>query len=282
MKFGIGMFTSDRGITPARAAQAAEEAGFRSIYVPEHSHIPTSRDTFHPVTGSATLPDDRYMRTLDPWVALGTAASVTSEIRLGTGVALPLEHDPITLAKAIASLDFLSGGRVVMGVGFGWNVEEMTDHGIDPTKRRTALREYLEAMRALWTQEVASYQGQFVSFGPSWSWPKPPQGQVPVLLGAAGNEKTFAWLVRSADGWLTTPTEQDIAPSVERLRSMWRDAGRQGEPEVAVMAPKPDHAQVEAWEKVGVTEVVLGLPDRSEEEVLGYLKRRASYIAEFA
>ncbi|NKU87528.1 TIGR03619 family F420-dependent LLM class oxidoreductase, partial [Rhodococcus hoagii] len=161
MRYGISLFTSDRGITPATAAQAVEKCGFDAFYVPEHTHIPVNRASNHPGTGTDALPDDRYMRTLDPWVALGTAASVTSRIRLGTSVALPLEHDPITLAKTIASLDHLSGGRVTFGVGYGWNAEELADHGVDPKKRRTALREYLEAMQALWTQEEASYDGQF-------------------------------------------------------------------------------------------------------------------------
>lgn len=169
MRYGLSLFTSDRGIRPADAAKAAEANGFDAFYVPEHTHIPpVSRDSDHPPgTQSAELPDDRYMRTLDPWVALGTAASVTNTIRLGTSVALPLEHDPITLAKTIASLDHLSGGRVVFGVGFGWNAEELADHGVPPNKRRTALREYLEAMGELWSKEEASYDGQFVKYGPA-------------------------------------------------------------------------------------------------------------------
>ena len=148
MRYGVVLFTSDRGITPARAAQAAEAAGFDCFYVPEHTHIPVRRDALHPRTGTSELPDDRYTRTLDPWVSLSMAAAVTSTIRLGTAVALPAEHDPITLAKTIASLDHLSGGRVVLGAGFGWNTDEITDHGVPAGRRRTVLREYLEAMQA--------------------------------------------------------------------------------------------------------------------------------------
>src|SRR5262245_54007444 len=169
MKYGIVLFTSDRGITPAQAAKAAEDAGFDSFWVPEHTHIPVKREAAHPGTGGAELPDDRYMRTLDPWVALATAASVTERIRLATAVALPVEHDPITLAKSIATLDHLSGGRVTLGAGFGWNTDEMADHGVPGNRRKTVLREHLEAMRALWTQEEASYDGEFVSFGASWA-----------------------------------------------------------------------------------------------------------------
>ena len=141
MDFGLVLFTSDRGITPAAAAKAADEHGFSTFYVPEHTHIPVKRDAAHPTTGDETLPDDRYMRTLDPWVSLGTAAAVTSRVRLSTAVALPVEHDPITLAKSIATLDHLSGGRVSLGVGFGWNTDELADRNVPPGRRRTMLRE---------------------------------------------------------------------------------------------------------------------------------------------
>ena len=281
MRFGVTLFTSDRGITPAAAAAAAEQHGFSSFYVPEHTHIPASRDTAHPATGDASLPDDRYMRTLDPWVALGMVAAVTERIRLGTCVALPLEHDPITLAKTIASLDHLSGGRVALGAGFGWNVEEMRDHGVDPTRRRTMLREYVEAMRALWTEERAAYAGEFVSFGEAWAWPKPAQPHLPVLLGAAGTEKAFSWLVRSADGWISTPRETDITASVELLNRMWESAGRDGRPEIVVLGPRPDEETVAAYEKLGVTEIMVGLPDRTAEEVIDYIGRKGEQIRQF-
>src|SRR3954462_4989648 len=153
MRFGIVLFTSDRGIAPARAAQAAEAHGFHSFYVPEHTHIPVKREAPHPGTEDGALPDDRYMRTLDPWVSLAGAAAVTSRIELATAVALPVEHDPISLAKTIATLDHLSGGRVTLGAGFGWNTDELADHGGPAGRRRTVLREYLEAMRSLWSEE---------------------------------------------------------------------------------------------------------------------------------
>lgn len=229
MKFGVTLFTSDRGISPAAAARAAEDAGFDSFHVPEHTHIPVKREAAHPLTGDASLPDDRYMRTLDPWVALGTAAAVTSTIRLGTAVALPVAHDPISLAKTIATLDSLSGGRVDLGVGFGWNTDELADHNVPPKRRRTMLREHLEAMRALWTQEEATFDGEFVSFGPSWAWPKPAQARIPVIVGAAGTEKNLDWIVRSADGWMSTPFEQDIAERAALLGPKRQDAGREGD-----------------------------------------------------
>lgn len=282
MRFGIVLFTSDRGISPARAAQAAEDSGFHSFWVPEHTHIPTSRDTAHPATGDASLPDDRYMRTLDPWVALGSATPVTSSIQLGTAVALPLEHDAITLAKTIATLDHLAGGRVVVGAGFGWNAEELADHGVPPDRRRAALREYVQAMRALWSEDVASYQGEFVSFGPSWSWPKPVRRDVPVLIGAAGTARTFERVVAWADGWIGTPREEDPAASVRLLRRLWAEAGRSGDPRVVLLDARPDPSKIEKWEEAGVTDVLIGLPDRDEPDVLAYIERRARLLGDLA
>lgn len=278
MKHGIVLFTSDRGITPAAAALAAEEAGFDTFYVPEHTHIPVKREAAHPGTGDSSLPDDRYMRTLDPWVALSMAAAVTSRIRLSTAVALPVEHDPITLAKTIATLDHLSGGRVTLGAGFGWNVDELTDHGVPGGRRRTVLREYIEAMRALWTEDEAAYDGEFVSFGPSWAWPKPIQPHVPVIVGAGGTAKTFAWIARSADGWLTTPAEDAIDDKVDLLQRTWKDAGREGRPEVVALSGRPDPATLESWESIGVTEALFGMPDKSEDEIVGYLGRLAAKL----
>jgi probable F420-dependent oxidoreductase len=279
MRFGVVLFTSDRGITPAHAAQAAEEAGFHTFYVPEHTHIPVRREALHPRTGTQELPDDRYLRTLDPWVSLGMAAAVTKAIRLGTAVALPAEHDPITLAKTIATLDHLSGGRVTLGAGFGWNTDELADHGVPAARRRTVVREYLEAMQELWSQDEASYEGEFVRFGGSWAWPKPvQQPRVPVIVGAAGTEKTFAWIARSADGWLTTPGEADLDGKVALLHRAWQDAGRDGLPQVHALAGKPDQDVLAHWAEIGVTDVAFGMPDRAGEEVVAYLGRLAGKL----
>jgi probable F420-dependent oxidoreductase len=273
VRYGAVLFTSDRGITPAAAAQAAEAVGLDTFYVPEHTHIPIKREAAHPGTGTAELPDDRYTRTLDPWVSLATAAAVTSRIRLGTAVALPVESDPITLAKSIATLDHLSGGRVQLGVGFGWNTDELQDHHVPPGKRRTVLREYLEAMRSLWTQEEAAYDGEFVQYGASWAYPKPVQAHIPVLVGAGGTEKTFTWIVANADGWITTPYETDIDEPVALLRRMWAEAGRAGQPEIVSIGTKPDPEKIAHLEAIGVTEVAFGLPDKEPDEVRAYLDR---------
>lgn len=278
MQFGITLFTADRGITPAAAAAAAERLGFGAFYVPEHTHIPVDREAVHP-TGGKELPDDRYRRTLDPWVALATAAQATSTIRLGTAVALPVEHDPIALAKTIATCDHLSGGRVTLGVGFGWNLDELRDHGVDTARRRTMLREYLEAMRELWTEEEAAFDGEWVTFEPSWAWPKPVQaGGPPVVVGAGGTDKNFRWIARAADGWMTTPIDTDIPAAVGRLREIWAEAGRTGEPRIVVLDGKPNPDALAAYRDLGVHEVVYGTPDRSATEVEGYLERLAGKL----
>lgn len=279
MRHGIVLFTCDRGITPARAAKAAEERGFDTFYVPEHTHIPVKREAPHPGTGGKALPDDRYMRTLDPWVSLATAAAATSRIRLATAVALPVESDPITLAKTIATLDHLSGGRVTVGAGFGWNTDELADHGVPAGKRRTVLREYVEAMRALWTQEEAAYDGEFVKFGPCWAFPKPVQAHVPLIVGAGGGPKTFGWIARNADGWLTSPAEQDISGKAAALRQAWAAEDRPGTPDIRVLvAAKPSPGDLATWAAAGATEFVWGLPDASAEAVEAYLDRLAGRI----
>lgn len=276
MRHGLVLFTSDRGITPADLARAAEERGFDTFYVPEHTHIPVRRDALHP-TGGADLPDDRYLRTLDPWVSLATCAAVTSRIRLATAVALPVESDPITLAKTLATLDHLSGGRVTLGVGFGWNTDELADHQVPADRRRTVLREYLEAMRALWTQEEAAYDGDFVSFGPSWAYPKPPQGPIPVIVGAGGGPQTLRWIARHADGWMTTPTESSTGEKVKELQRAWEEAGRMGKPDVRVLvARRPTAEDLAEW--AVADELIWGVPDAEPSGVLAHLDRLAGRL----
>jgi probable F420-dependent oxidoreductase len=280
MRHGIVLFTCDRGITPAAAAQAAEERGFDTFYVPEHTHIPVRRAAPHPRTGGAALPDDRYLRTLDPWVSLATAAAVTARIGLGTAVALPVESDPITLAKAIATLDHLSGGRVTVGAGFGWNTDELADHGVPAGQRRAVLAEYVAAMRALWTQPEAAYDGKFVSFGPCWAFPKPVQAHLPLIIGAGGGPQTLGWIAQHADGWLTTPGEQDIGAKAAALRQAWAAASRAGTPDIRVLvSSKPSADDVAGWARAGVTECLWGLPDGPAGTAEAHLDRLAARVA---
>jgi probable F420-dependent oxidoreductase len=194
-------------------------------------------------------------------------------------VSLPVESDPITLAKTIATLDHLSGGRVTVGAGFGWNTDELSDHGVPAGRRRTVLREYVEAMRALWTQDEAAYDGEFVSFGASWAWPKPVQAHIPVLIGAGAGPKTFAWIAANADGWMTTPIETDIAARATALREAWQVAGRSGSPEIAVLiAAKPGPDDISTWEAAGATELIWGLPDKSADEVEAFITRHGARL----
>lgn len=265
-------------MAPQRLAPLIEAAGFASYFVPEHGHIPTRRDAAHPGTGTSELPDERYLRTLDPWTSLAAAAAVTERIELATAVALPVQSDPITLSKTIATVDHLSGGRVSLGVGFGWNLDELADHGVPAGRRRTMLREYLQAMRALWTDEEASYDGEFVSFGPSWAWPKPP-GRVPVLVGAGGTDKNFAWIAKYADGWITTPQDRGIAEASGRLAQAWREHGRDGAPRIVALDGRPDAARLARWAEAGVTDVLYPVDDSSEEAAERHLTALASAVA---
>src|ERR1051325_2224885 len=184
MKLGAAVFPTDETLAPQDVARLCEERGFESLWFPEHTHIPASRAPPCPAGGA--LPS-MYWRSLDPFVALTAAAMVTTELRLGTGICLVVERDPITTAKEVASIDHLSGGRVEFGVGAGWNREEMLNHGTDPRTRMKLLAERVEAMKAIWTEDEASYHGQFVDFERIWSWPKPAQRpHPPVLVGGNG------------------------------------------------------------------------------------------------
>jgi probable F420-dependent oxidoreductase len=204
---------------------------------------------------------------------------VTWRIRLCTAVALPVESDPVTLAKTIATLDHLSGGRVTVGAGFGWNTDELADHGVPAAKRRTVLREYIEAMRALWTQEEAAYDGEFVKFGPCWAFPKPVQAHLPLIIGAGGGPQTFGWIARHADGWMTTPGEQDIGGKAAALRQAWADRNRPGTPDIRVLVTgRPSPGDFAAWQAAGVAELLWGLPDAPRELVEGYLDRLADRV----
>lgn len=180
-------------------------------------------------------------------------------------------------------MDFLSEGRVVLGAGFGWNLEELADHGIPPRRRRTALREYLAAMQALWSEDEASYDGEFVRFGPSWAWPKPAQRlPLPVLIGGFGNHRLFDWIAESAHGWITTPAEERLDDSVRLLRERWSAAGRAHQPRVVVLGGRADEQALDRWAELGVDEVLFGLPDADEGGCLTYLDRLASRVAAHA
>lgn len=277
MQLGITIFSTDRSMSPVDLAVEAEARGFASLYVPEHTHIPTSRRT-PPPTGEAELPEE-YKRTLDPYVSLAAAASVTAKIRLGTGIALIAQHDPIVLAKQVATLDRLSGGRLVLGIGFGWNREEMESHGVDMKRRRAIVREKMLAMQALWSQEVASFEGEFVRFEASWQWPKPQQQPRPsVLIGGAAGPILFDHIAEYADGWLPIggagmrAAGDDLRRAVE---ARGRDASKL---QIVPMGVLPDPAKLDYYASIGATEAVLRVPSAPRDEVLPVLDDFARYL----
>jgi probable F420-dependent oxidoreductase len=277
VKLGVTIHSTDLAMSPIELAREAEVRGFHSLFVPEHTHIPVSRRTPAP-TGDAELAQE-YKRSLDPYVALGAAAAVTSRIRLGTGVALVAQHDPIALAKEIATVDFLSGGRFVLGIGYGWNHEEMENHGIDVKRRRALVREHMLAMEALWANEVAAFAGEFVRFEPSWQWPKPVQRpRPPVLLGGAPGPTLFAHVAEYADGWLPiggAGIKQALPELARACEARGRDASKL---EIVPMGVFPDDAKLDYYREVGVTEAVLRLPSAPRDEVMPVLDRYARYL----
>jgi probable F420-dependent oxidoreductase len=277
MHLGALIFPTDLSIRPDQLARAMEDRGFESLWVTEHTHIPTSRRT--PWPGGAELPDE-YRRTLDPFVALTAAAAVTEHLRLGTGICLVAQHHPITLAKTVASLDLISGGRVLLGVGVGWNVDEMEHHGVHAARRRSHARENVLAMQRLWTDEEASFDGEFVRFSPSWSWPKPVQRpHPPVIMGGAGGPITFRHVVEYCDGWMPIHGRRNVIERIDDLRQAAEEGGRDpASIEIGVFGCPPDASVIEDYAAAGVSRCVVGLPSAGADEVLPVLDRAAALL----
>ena len=280
MKIGVTIHATDKAMDPVELSRESEARGFYSIYIPEHSHIPTSRRSPAP-TGTAELGEE-YLRSPDPYITLAAASSVTESILLGTGIGLPAQHDPITLAKEIASLDWLSKGRLVFGIGFGWNHEEMENHGVEVKRRRAHVREVMLAMQALWANEVASFDGEFVRFEPSWQWPKPVQQPRPrVLIGGGAGPKLFSHIAEYADGWLPIGGA-GMAAELDRLGDAMREQGRDpAELHIVPMGVFPSEEKLAYYREVGVTETVLRLPSAPRDEVMPVLDEYAQYIDRF-
>jgi len=275
MRFGVTIFATDVSMPLVDLARAAEDRGFDSIWIPEHTHIPTSRRTPAP-TGDAELAEE-YKRSVDPLVALAAAASVTSTIALGTGVMLPAQRDPLVTAKAVATLQNIAGGRFELGIGFGWNEDEMQDHGVDYRTRRAHAREHVLAMQSLWRDEVASFEGDHVSFPATWSWPKPDVA-VPVLIGGGAGPKMFAHIAEYADGWIPIGGA-GLAESIPALRTAFVEAGR--DPDALRIIPfgsHPNQDKLEHFRRIGVTECVFRLPSAPAEVVIPILDEQARLI----
>ncbi|GGW58666.1 LLM class F420-dependent oxidoreductase [Streptomyces xantholiticus] len=275
MRIATTMFLTDETISPVRLARELEQRGFAGLYVPEHTHIPVERTTGYPAGGE--LPRE-YGRTLDPFVALAQAAAVTDRLALGTGITLVAQHDPIDLAKQIASLDHVSGGRFTLGVGFGWNKEEAADHGVEWSTRRELALDRMRLMRALWASEPTTYKGEFNSIRPSFAFPKPAGGAPRILVGGAAGPKLFSHITEYADGWLPVGG-RGLTETVPRLRDAWEAAGRDPKTlQIVPYAVRPSAGKLAHYAEMGVEEVVLQLPPGDEAEVLRALDEYAQYL----
>lgn len=276
MRISTTIFLTDETITPLRLARELEERGFAGMYLPEHTHIPVERTSPYPAGGE--LPPE-YGRTLDPFVALGQAAAVTTTLGLGTGITLLAQHDPIALAKQIATLDHLSGGRFTLGVGFGWNREEAADHGVEWSTRRDLSRDRMHLMRALWAAEPTAYDGDFGSVRASYAYPKPASGPAPrTLVGGAAGPKLFSHIADYADGWLPIGG-RGLTESVPVLRETWSAAGRDPKAlQIVPYAVLPSAGKLAHYAELGCEEVVLQLPPAGEGEVLRVLDEYGKYV----
>jgi probable F420-dependent oxidoreductase len=270
MDFGVVMFPTGYSIRPDEFARALEDRGFESVWFPEHTHIPASRRS--PWPGGPNLPKE-YWHAYDPFVALTAAAMATSRLRLGTGICLVIERDPITTAKEVASLDRLSGGRFLFGIGGGWNSEEMENHGTAFKKRWRVLRERVAAMKEIWTKEEAQYHGEFVNFDKIWSHPKPVQQPHPPIIMGGDGPTTFDRVVEFADGWMPISRPgQNPAAKIPALRQRVEKAGRDPKSvSVTIFFAKPDRATVDALRAAGVDRAIFGMPSESREKVLPIL-----------
>ena len=271
MKFGIAYFPTDYGISMGELAPAVEELGFESLWVAEHSHIPVSR--LSPWAGGPELPK-QYWHTLDPFLALTVAAMATKTIRIATGICLLIQRDAIHTAKEVASLDTISNGRFIFGIGAGWNREEMADHGTDFKTRWQLLRERVEACKAIWTQDVAEYHGEMVDFGPMWAWPKPVQKpHPPIMLGGSG-PKILERVVRYADAWM--PNRGDAIERIPELQELAKAAGRGPIP--VTYYPKPAAAEIERMAAGGVERCLYYVPSDGRDGALAKLEELARMV----
>lgn len=282
MRIGVSIFATDTTLQPVALGRAVEERGFESLWLPEHSHIPTSRATpWGGVADAAPLPE-MYWRTHDQFLALAAIAATTESLVLGTGITLVAQRDPIWLAKQVASLDVISDGRLVFGIGYGWNKEEMANHGVAYSERRAILRENVLAMKEIWANDEASFTGEYVNIEPSWSWPKPVQRpHPPIVLGGGAGPKTFGDIAEFCDGWMPIAGRHEFASKIEALHGATRAAGRDpASLSLGVFGAPADADQLRRFAAAGVTRAVLPVPSRSPGEVRARLDAYEPLIAE--
>jgi probable F420-dependent oxidoreductase len=274
MHKGVSIFPTDASITPADLARACEERGFESLWVAEHSHIPVSRRS--PFPGGGELPK-MYYDVMDPFVCLASAATVTKRLKVATGICLVIQRDPIQTAKEVASLDRISNGRFLFGIGGGWNAEEMENHGTQFDSRWQLLRERVEAMKQIWTQTKAEYHGKLVDFEPIFAWPKPVQKPHPPIHVAGAFPGGARRAVRYGDGWVPILAGKEMAKQISGFREMAREAGRDpASLEVTLYGYRADAEQVRRAEDAGADRVVLFAPPFAGEEALRWLDSAAA------
>lgn len=278
MHHGIVMFPTDKAIQPVELARAVEDRGFDSLWFPEHSHIPVSRKT--PWGGQENAPPlpEMYWRTHDQFIALAAAAAATATLKLGTGITLVAQRDPIWLAKQVASLDVISGGRFQFGVGYGWNVEEAENHGINFKKRYRIVDEILTAMKLIWTQEEPEFHGEFVDFDPLWAWPKPlQQPHPPIVFGTGTGPLGVAAVVKHATGWMPLRLSGSYADEIKTMHRALEDAGRDpAELELTLFYAKSEPGFLEELEGLGVHRAVFSVPAEGAEVVIPKLDELAA------
>jgi probable F420-dependent oxidoreductase len=277
MDIGLLAFPSDITMGPAELAAAAEERGFESIFYPEHSHLPTNSG---PWPGGPVIPD-HYSHGLDLFAALGAAAAVTSRIKLGSGICLVPQHDAIWLAKQVATIDHLSAGRFVFGIGFGWNRAELAHHGVVFKERRDRTREHIAAMKALWSdREIVSFEGRWTTFGPTRVFPKATQQpHPPILIAAGAGPRLRAAVVEYADGWGPIQGRNEIVAELPALREAWADAGRDPAAlQISVFGADPSPDNLAALAEAGVQRACLGLPVAGPDKILSAMDRHAALL----
>ena len=277
--FGVSMFPTDYAIQPGELASEAEQRGFESLWFPEHTHIPTSRKS--PWPGGGDLPQE-YWHTHDPFVALAAAASTTETLKLGTGILLVPEHDVFVSAKSAASLDMISGGRLILGIGAGWNAEELENHRWDFKDRWKITRETVLAWRELWTKEEPEFHGEFINFDPVWSYPKPVQENGPDILLGAQSKWAFDRVADYCDGWMPIAMRGDMRADMEQLKAAADRAERPFDTiQRSIFGVGPNPEQVTDLIEIGFQRIIFGLPPAPAETVLPLLDRYAELKAEF-
>jgi probable F420-dependent oxidoreductase len=278
MKFGVAIFPTESVQPPSEIAAMAEERGFECLLFPEHTHIPAARESRWP--GGDELPS-YYAQTYDPFVASTHAAAATERLKIGTGICLVIERDPIITAKEVASIDVLSGGRFLFGVGAGWNVEEMANHGTDASRRFGVMGERIDAMKAIWTQEEASYSGRYVNFERIWCWPKPAQKPHPPVMVGGNGARVLDRVLAFGDEWMPNRmSDSDLAARIDELQARASELGRDRIP-VTVVGFPADAGRIEAIARIGVDRVVFWLPPESPDAVEEGFGRYVSAINQF-